>query len=1080
MKLLRTTVFLLAFIPGGLFAQALEEIVVTARKTSESLQEVPLAITAITADEINRLGINNLNQIVQQDTSVQFDEGFTPSDTRVTIRGLSPTRGRPNVATLVDGIDVGSEAVSNPGGSVLVNPRLLDVERIEIVKGPQSALYGRSAFAGAIQYVTKDPSDVLEGDISIDANNEEDKQIRGSVSVPLTSTLGMLANGYLWDEEGYYNNSVTGGALGGGEGVGASVTFKFEPTDDLSFKWRTEYTDDETAPTAQTGLNAFNSWFDAGNQGNLDGILGANNPRNGGSNLAPNSSNCFTAPGQPGPGPLANPACSTGEQLNLYFANNFAAPYSDPTVGFTPNLGQYDPTDVFDFNQYNKQIVSAFAGKVPNGGSLRATVNPNYQWGPGAADPRNAVDFEGIDKEVFRTSLVAVWNLTDTAELTSYSSYTDADVTTQQDLSRFWLDNCFADPNLLDAGYRAELESQGLSFDEMRAYSPCNPAHGDGVNDAKGSFTQDDWNQTTQVSQELRLNWDVTEALNFTTGLLYWSEKVDLLDSNSTLVTGGPACNIFQSIPGSVDYTDSTQVPGAAAFLQIIALQDQCANTEVAAAYWTDEAWQARTGESRTFQNRETDHWSWYGSLDFEFTEKLSARVEARYTKEENDVIGPVMTPCIGGDPVNEPGNPDSCITGGAPNRNKAGAGGQATGPSVVVLCGQTGRCDSLGYANTPVADGGSFWYAGNNTNGPLAGNFDGASWWPWGFAPMTSFQGTPPTRTDRYWAPRVTLEYFVTDDVMTYFSWSRGVKPGGYSLLTVGAFGLDPNLDGVYDEAEFEPERLDVWEIGAKTTLLDGRVRLNGAMFYQDFKDKQISLQKIIGNTTGVVTENIDGSEIYGLELDATWQISENWLTQLGYTYLDSEYTDYTVITNSATTIVKTAAGPSGSNCSTVAPIPGSDPAEPRYGCMVSLNGNSLERTPKHAVLANLTYTNALFDTGMDWYGEANYRYQSSRYIEQFNIAELESYDRTALRFGLMADSWDIQLYVENLFDDDEVLNAGPAVGIANAQFVLGVAAPPDVTAVIAGPNLPQDMYANMPDPRIIGLRFNARFGGG
>ncbi|MGI9307793.1 MAG: TonB-dependent receptor plug domain-containing protein, partial [Gammaproteobacteria bacterium] len=505
MKLFRTAVFGLLLLPASLPAQALEEIVVTARKTAENLQEVPLAITALGEDDIERLGIKNLNQIVQQDSSVQFDEGFTPSDTRVTIRGLSPTRGRPNVATLVDGIDVGSEAVSNPGGSVLVNPRLLDIQRIEIVKGPQSALYGRSAFAGAIQYVTKDPSDVLEGDISVDANSEEDKQVRGSLSVPLASSLGMLINAYAWDNEGYYNNSVTGAPLGGGEGAGGSVTFKFEPTDDLSFKWRTEYTDDETAPMAQTGLNAFNKWYDAGNQGNLDGLLGPNNRANGGSNLAPNSSNCFTAPGQPGPGPLANPGCITAEQLNIYFANNFAPPYSDPTAGFTPDLGQYDPTDVFDFNQYNKQIISAFAGRVPDANRLQATLNPNYQWGPGASDPRQAVDFEGVDKEVFRTSLVGVWNVAESVELTSYTAYTDADVTTQQDLGRFWQDDCTADPSLLDPTYKAALDARGLNYEQQRAFSPCNSLlGGDKVNDAKGSFMQDDWNETTQFSQEFR------------------------------------------------------------------------------------------------------------------------------------------------------------------------------------------------------------------------------------------------------------------------------------------------------------------------------------------------------------------------------------------------------------------------------------------------------------------------------------------------------------------------------------------------------------------------------------------------
>ena len=173
MATLTAPAVLLTATPG--YAQALEEITVTARKTSESLQEVPLAITALGEDDIERLNLQDLSDITQQDTSVQFDEGFTPSDTRITIRGLSPTRGRPNAATLVDGIDLTSEAVSNAGGSTLINPRLVDVQRIEVVKGPQSALFGRSAFAGAIQYVTKDPADTFGADIFVNANSKEEK-----------------------------------------------------------------------------------------------------------------------------------------------------------------------------------------------------------------------------------------------------------------------------------------------------------------------------------------------------------------------------------------------------------------------------------------------------------------------------------------------------------------------------------------------------------------------------------------------------------------------------------------------------------------------------------------------------------------------------------------------------------------------------------------------------------------------------------------------------------------------------------------------------------------------------------------
>jgi outer membrane receptor protein involved in Fe transport len=135
----------------------IDELVVTARRRAETLQTVPLAVTAITAEQIAREGIKDVTNLIDSDPSLNFDQGIAPYDTRIVIRGLSPTRGRPNVASLVDGIDVSSEAIGVAGGSLLINPRLIDIARVEIVKGPQSALYGRSAFAGAINYITQDP-----------------------------------------------------------------------------------------------------------------------------------------------------------------------------------------------------------------------------------------------------------------------------------------------------------------------------------------------------------------------------------------------------------------------------------------------------------------------------------------------------------------------------------------------------------------------------------------------------------------------------------------------------------------------------------------------------------------------------------------------------------------------------------------------------------------------------------------------------------------------------------------------------------------------------------------------------------
>jgi outer membrane receptor protein involved in Fe transport len=1098
--LLTAPALLLTATPG--YSQALEEITVTARKTTESLQEVPLAITALSEDDIERLNLQDLSDITQQDTSVQFDEGFTPSDTRITIRGLSPTRGRPNAATLVDGIDLTSEAVSNAGGSTLINPRLVDVQRIEVVKGPQSALFGRSAFAGAIQYITKDPSDTLSGDIFVNGNSQEDLELRGSFSVPITDTLGVLINGYGWDSRGVYKNTATDDYIGGGDGAGGSVTFKWEPTDNLGIKWRTEYSQDNFDVAAQSLLNGQNTIADL-------------------SQLTPGASKCNETPNADGfglAGPLNdgncaqiyktqlndddpdNPFFETVQIANATFAlNQF---FENPPAG--SSLGQYDPNNPADVNQYNKTVTSYYKGRIPDADGLRPTLNPNYRTGIGADDPANADDYNGTEKSVFRTSLKLDWAINDTLDFMSNTGYLDSTVKIQTDIGKYYIDDCSANVNSLfdattnpdisglEASYGDYLVNQlGYSNDQLAKFAPCTTPGGDGINDASNQFIQDDNTDTEQFSQEFRLAWQASDTVNVTGGLQYWQERVKLTDINSTTIGGGAECYIqFGGI-------DSSQNAGGQFFVEVDPTQDQCANSSIIAAYYMQDTYAGRL-EQPSLTERETDHYSAYGSLNWNLTERFTMRVEARYTVEDNQVTGSLQTPCLngqvpqsyingGGEPAPGLGEPCNNIQPGVSKTSTAN-GGQATGPSAVLLCGQIGRCDRLGYAprewfaNQPLGGtNGSQWYAGNNPGSPAyLQNYSGNSWWAFGNIPSPGVDTTPPPRTDRYWAPKATFEYLWSDDIMTYVSWSRGIKPGGFSLLTSGAFGLDANLDANFDEIEFEPERLDVWEIGYKTTLADGRVRLNGSFFYQDFKDKQVTVQKVTAGTTGTEVENISGSEVRGAEVDLTWQATENIRAQVGYTFLDTEYTDYTIVTQSAGDIARINGGNPNEFCSELAQLEDSNgnPTD-QVGCVMSFNGNELERAPRNAWLVNLNYTNNLFDTGMEWYGEANYRYQDSRFVEAFNVVEFPSYSLTDLRFGLMADTWDVQLYINNIFDNDTVISGGPNPGIPTGTFGFGLAVPPFPPGINAGPKLPSDIYVNLPNPRIVGLNAKFRFGG-
>jgi outer membrane receptor protein involved in Fe transport len=229
----------------------IEEIVVTARKKAENLQDIPVQVDVISSEKLERAGITSLEDISKMSASMVFDNGFSQQDTRITLRGLSPVRGRQNVAVLQDGVDLSSENLTIAGGTALINSRLFDLERVEVVKGPQSALYGRSAFAGAINYVTKKPTQEKQSSISATIASESEMDLRLSWSGGISENTAVGVNFASWSRDGYHNNIVSGQPVGGEEGMAGSITFNYEPTDDFSLLTRLEYTDDDYEPAAQ-------------------------------------------------------------------------------------------------------------------------------------------------------------------------------------------------------------------------------------------------------------------------------------------------------------------------------------------------------------------------------------------------------------------------------------------------------------------------------------------------------------------------------------------------------------------------------------------------------------------------------------------------------------------------------------------------------------------------------------------------------------------------------------------------------------------------------------------------------------
>ena len=140
------------------FAQV-EEIIVTAQKVEENVQDVPIAITAVSGDTLTESGTNNLEDLGQLVPSVTFRKGTTNANSAVILRGVGTVSfsiaAEPSVSTVVDGV------VLSRSGQAFAD--LVEIDRLEVLRGPQGSLFGKNASAGLINIVSKGGADSLEG-----------------------------------------------------------------------------------------------------------------------------------------------------------------------------------------------------------------------------------------------------------------------------------------------------------------------------------------------------------------------------------------------------------------------------------------------------------------------------------------------------------------------------------------------------------------------------------------------------------------------------------------------------------------------------------------------------------------------------------------------------------------------------------------------------------------------------------------------------------------------------------------------------------------------------------------------------
>jgi iron complex outermembrane receptor protein len=245
---------------------ALEEVVVSARKRSESIVDVPLSVTALSAEALQQRGVrgfNELNDFVpglryQNSAANRNDRGFHTISMRGMYPGDSPNRQA--VTVFLDGVPL-------PGGAI---PGLTAVSQVEVVKGPQSAYFGRSTFAGAINFITRPPSETFSGGIDGSYASFGTSEINARIEGPLgVEWLTGRLTGRRYETDGAYDNQFFGGKLGARRTEAWSLSLAARPTDALSIRaFYTAWTDSD-GPSAQAALTEADYNCNAGGTGRL-------------------------------------------------------------------------------------------------------------------------------------------------------------------------------------------------------------------------------------------------------------------------------------------------------------------------------------------------------------------------------------------------------------------------------------------------------------------------------------------------------------------------------------------------------------------------------------------------------------------------------------------------------------------------------------------------------------------------------------------------------------------------------------------------------------------------------------------
>lgn len=224
----------------------LEELIVTARKREQNLQDVAVGVSLLSGKALAEAQLQNAAELTALVPTLNLQASSGPGTSSFNIRGIG-TRSfaagvEPSVSTMLDGVVMASSGMS------FID--LVDIERVEVLRGPQGTLYGKNASGGVVHMITRDPTQELSGVVAVTAIEQDEYRLDGTISGPITDKLSFRLTGNTVDDGGWANNAFDDKDINNSESWTVRGKLLWVVDEDLEFLWSSDFSDSECNCTA--------------------------------------------------------------------------------------------------------------------------------------------------------------------------------------------------------------------------------------------------------------------------------------------------------------------------------------------------------------------------------------------------------------------------------------------------------------------------------------------------------------------------------------------------------------------------------------------------------------------------------------------------------------------------------------------------------------------------------------------------------------------------------------------------------------------------------------------------------------